>query len=135
MPPANGPMAISAASNAIDMPLPVTGGIIVIASPIQHSGCAAATASAMLRGDLRSGLASDIAALIASSAALSISGIPFNGPIGAVRLAPSILVRNEHVEGAAAARALARLAAQVGRAFIGAKLEDMHAFFDRLYGG
>ena len=30
---------------------------------------------------------------------------------------------------------LARLAAQVGRAFIGAKLEDMHAFFDRLYGG
>jgi HEAT repeat protein len=30
---------------------------------------------------------------------------------------------------------LARLAAQVGRAFIGARLEDMHAFFDRLYGG
>ena len=30
-------MAISAASNAMDMPLPVTGGIIVSASPMQHS--------------------------------------------------------------------------------------------------
>ncbi len=32
-------------------------------------------------------VASDIAAMIASSAALSISGIPFNGPIGAARVA------------------------------------------------
>ena len=31
--------------------------------------------------------------------------------------------------------ALARLAAQVGRAFLGAKPEDMVAFFERLYGG
>ena len=30
---------------------------------------------------------------------------------------------------------LARLAAQIGRAFVGAKLEEMHAFFDRMYGG
>jgi HEAT repeat protein len=30
---------------------------------------------------------------------------------------------------------LARLAAQIGRAFIGAHLEEMHAFFDRMYGG
>jgi Tfp pilus assembly protein PilF len=30
---------------------------------------------------------------------------------------------------------LARLAAQVGRAFLGAPLEEMHAFFDRMYGG
>jgi HEAT repeat protein len=36
---------------------------------------------------------------------------------------------------AASGPPLARLAAQVGRAFIGARLEDMHAFFDRLYGG
>lgn len=30
---------------------------------------------------------------------------------------------------------LARLAAQVGRVFLGAKLEDMHAFIEKLYGG
>jgi hypothetical protein len=30
---------------------------------------------------------------------------------------------------------MARLAAQVGRAFVGAPLEEMHAFFDRMYGG
>jgi hypothetical protein len=30
---------------------------------------------------------------------------------------------------------LARLAAQIGRAFVGAHLEEMHAFFDRMYGG
>ena len=30
---------------------------------------------------------------------------------------------------------LARLAAQIGRTFVGARLEDMHAFFERMYGG
>jgi len=35
-------MAISADSNAMDMPLPVTGGVIVSASPMQHSAFAAA---------------------------------------------------------------------------------------------
>lgn len=35
-------MASSADSNDIDMPLPVTGGIIVTASPTQHSFRAAA---------------------------------------------------------------------------------------------
>src|SRR5882757_11575165 len=33
----NGSIAISADSKAMDIPLPVTGGIIVTASPMQHS--------------------------------------------------------------------------------------------------
>ena len=38
-------MAISADSKAMDMPLPVTGGVIVSASPMQHSAKALYEAS------------------------------------------------------------------------------------------
>src|SRR6185295_1257610 len=39
---ANGSIANSADSKAMDMPLPVSGGIIVMASPTEHSVCSTA---------------------------------------------------------------------------------------------